>query len=66
MRSPAAEPGLTPGSARFTIWSMEKGIRHSNGNGDEKKVIYLELVAASSIFFIVALVLYMVFTYKPA
>ena len=45
---------------------MEKGIRHSNGNGDEKKVIYLELVAASSIFFIVALVLYMVFTYKPA
>jgi len=45
---------------------MEKGTQQRNGNGDEKKVIYLELVAASSIFFIVALVLYMVFTYKPA
>ena len=33
---------------------------------DEKKVIVLEFVAASSIFLIVALVLYMVFTYRPA
>ncbi|MBI4874109.1 MAG: hypothetical protein HY822_05700 [Acidobacteria bacterium] len=33
---------------------------------DEKRVILLEFVAASAIFFIVALVLFMVFTYKPA
>ena len=33
---------------------------------DEKRVIVLEFVAASAIFFIVALVLFMVFTYKPA
>ncbi len=33
---------------------------------DEKKVIYLELIAATSILFIVAMVLYMVFTYRPA
>lgn len=32
---------------------------------DERKVILLEFVAASSIFLIVALVLYMVFTYQP-
>jgi hypothetical protein len=39
------------------------GRRHEEG--DDRKVIYLEFIAASSIFFIVALVLYMVFTYKP-
>ncbi len=33
---------------------------------DEKKVIFLEFLAASSILLIVALVLYMVFTYRPA
>jgi hypothetical protein len=33
---------------------------------DEKKVIYLEFIAASSIFLIMALVLYMVFTYRPS
>lgn len=33
---------------------------------DERKVILLEFVAASTIFFIIALVLYMVFTYRPA
>lgn len=32
---------------------------------NERKVIVLELAAASSIFCIVALVLYMVFTYRP-
>ena len=32
----------------------------------ERTVIVLEFVAASSIFLIVALVLYMVFTYRPA
>lgn len=33
---------------------------------DERKVIVLEFVAASTIFLIVALVLVMVFTYRPA
>ncbi len=33
---------------------------------EERKVIFLEFVAASAIFSIVALVLYMVFTYRPA
>jgi len=32
---------------------------------DEKRVIALEFVAAASIFLIIALVLYMVFTYRP-
>ena len=32
---------------------------------DERRVIVLEFVAASTIFLIVALVLYMVFTYRP-
>ncbi len=32
---------------------------------EEKKVMWLELVAASAIFSIVAVVLYMVFAYKP-
>jgi hypothetical protein len=33
---------------------------------DERKVVLLEFLAASAIFLIVAVVLYMVFTYKPA
>jgi hypothetical protein len=33
---------------------------------EERKVILLEFLAASAIFLIVAIVLYMVFTYKPA
>ncbi len=33
---------------------------------DDKKVVYLEFVAAFAILSIVALVLYMVFSYKPA
>jgi hypothetical protein len=33
---------------------------------EERKVIFLEFIAATAIFSIVALVLYMVFTYKPA
>jgi hypothetical protein len=33
---------------------------------EERKVILLEFLAASAIFLIVAVVLYMVFTYKPA
>ena len=39
--------------------------KRDHPNPDEKKVIVLEFVAASSIFLIVALVLYMVFTYRP-
>ncbi len=33
---------------------------------EERKVIFLEFLAAAAIFSIVAVVLYMVFTYKPA
>jgi hypothetical protein len=33
---------------------------------EEQKVLLLEFVAASAIFVIVAIVLYMVFGYKPA
>jgi hypothetical protein len=32
---------------------------------EERKVVFLEVVAASAIFAIVAIVLYMVFSYKP-
>ena len=32
---------------------------------DERKVVVLEFVAATSIFCIVALVLYMIFSYRP-
>lgn len=34
-------------------------------NLEERRVIVLEFVAASAIFSIVAIVLYMVFSYKP-
>ncbi len=44
---------------------MLRGSGRHHDEGDDRKVIYLEFVAASSILFIVALVLYMVFTYKP-
>lgn len=40
--------------------------KRDQSDPDEKKIILLEFVAASSIFLIVALVLYMVFTYRPA
>ncbi len=33
---------------------------------EEKRVIALEFIAATTIFSIVALVLYMIFTYRPA
>ncbi len=33
---------------------------------EERKVVFLEFVAAFSILSIIALVLYMVFSYKPA
>ncbi len=40
--------------------------RNHPSDRDEKKVIFLEFVAASSIFLIIALVLYLVLTYQPA
>ncbi len=33
---------------------------------EERKIVFLEFVAAFSILSIIALVLYMVFSYKPA
>jgi hypothetical protein len=33
---------------------------------DDRKVLVLECIAASAIFVIVAVVLYMVFSYRPA
>lgn len=35
-------------------------------DSEQRRVILLEFVAASAIFSIVALVLYMVFTYRPS
>jgi hypothetical protein len=32
---------------------------------DERKIIYLEFLAASSIFLVMAMVVYMVFAYRP-
>jgi hypothetical protein len=40
--------------------------KHRKPDVEEKKVILLEFLAATAIFSIVALVLYMVFTYRPA
>jgi hypothetical protein len=39
--------------------------RRDDPESDEKRVVYLEFVAAAAILTIVALVLYMVFSYKP-
>jgi hypothetical protein len=65
---------LTPPNAGSTVCSkgpeevtgmLDLSKRH-NPDIEEKRVIFLEFVAASAIFLIVAVVLYMVFTYKPA
>jgi hypothetical protein len=45
---------------------MPGSVKRHKLDEEEKKVIWLEFVAAASIFSIIALVLYMVFTYKPA
>ncbi len=37
----------------------------SKPDSEERRVVYLEVVAATAIFSIVAIVLYMVFAYKP-
>jgi hypothetical protein len=38
----------------------------SNSDREEKQILWLEVLAASSIFCVIAIVLYMVFQYKPA
>jgi hypothetical protein len=40
--------------------------KRGRGISGDRTAIFLEFVAASAIFSIVGLVLYMVFTYKPA
>lgn len=40
--------------------------KRDHSDPDDRKVIVLEFVAATSILMIVALVLYMIFTYQPA
>lgn len=45
---------------------MLQASKHERADPDERKVIALELIAAASIFLIVAFVLYMVFTYRPS
>ena len=37
-----------------------------NTNREQRQIVLLEVLAAASIFCIVAVVLYMVFQYKPA
>jgi len=43
---------------------LDVGKRRDSDTGD-RKAILLEFIAASAIFSIVAVVLYMVFTYRP-
>jgi hypothetical protein len=45
---------------------MLRADRQDKPDFEEKKVVYLEFVAAFAILSIIALVLYMVFTYRPA
>jgi hypothetical protein len=45
---------------------MAQTIRRHKPEFDDRRVIFLEFIAASSIFVIIALVLFMVFTYRPA
>jgi hypothetical protein len=40
--------------------------RQDRSDLEERKVVYLEFVAAFAILSIIALVLYMVFSYRPA
>jgi hypothetical protein len=44
---------------------MLEASKRYRADPEERKVVFLEFVAASAIFSIMALVLYMVFTYKP-
>ncbi len=40
--------------------------KRADSDLDERKIIWLEFIAATAIFSIIALVLYMVFSYRPA
>ncbi|MCW5976580.1 MAG: hypothetical protein KIT09_00810 [Bryobacteraceae bacterium] len=40
--------------------------KHERADPDERKIIALEFIAATSILLIVAFVLYMVFTFRPS
>ncbi len=44
---------------------MHEASRHHQEDPERRTVAYLEFLAASAIFFIVAVVLYMVFSYRP-
>ncbi len=44
---------------------LDASKRHGS-DSEQRQVIFLEFVAAAAIFSIVALVLYMVFTYRPS
>jgi hypothetical protein len=41
-------------------------LKQHHADPEEKRVVFLEFLAAFAILSIIALVLYMVFTYKPA
>ncbi len=45
---------------------MQGTSKRREPEGEDKRVIALEFIAATTIFSIVALVLYMIFTYRPA
>ena len=45
---------------------MPNFVKQGKPDLEEKRVVVLEFVAASAILSIIALVLYMVFSYKPA
>jgi hypothetical protein len=45
---------------------MLNASKRQGPDSEQRRVILLEFVAASAIFSIVALVLYMVFTYRPS
>jgi hypothetical protein len=44
---------------------MPNRVRHLDDSQNERRVVLLEVVAATAILSIVILVLFMVFTYKP-
>jgi hypothetical protein len=65
--SGARPPGLTPAAEkRKKIYVMRAVPHHERPDPDSKKIVYLELLSAGMILFIVILVLAMVFLYKPA
>ena len=44
---------------------MTQTARRPKDEIDDRRVTFLEFIAASSIFVIIALILFMVFTYRP-